>query len=721
VNDLPHSATSHARCNQRLSQVFHCSTFFRHHQHFLAQTTANMIFDANETELLKQWVMKRLEGIEVDGDILADYVLALLTTDDPEPTLRSNSIENLQDFLQDGTDAFVNDLFIAIHSKAYDPSKAAPAPVPQAPQFDSRKRAFEDDGAQTGRIQSYEGGDRPVKQMRRGGGRGGFEARGGFDARGGRFAQPPMHQQQQWPAPHMPQVAQMPAPPPGMPPYDPNDPMSMFMAMQQAMGMQGMPGMPPMPGAAPAQKKTGRRCFDYDRKGFCARGASCPYEHGEDALVAPNTDQYDPSNSALPGFPPVYQFNDSGRGGARGRGRGRGGANFRGGGRRADISIQGQNFDRSNTTIVIEQIPEDKFDEPTVREFFNEFGNIEEVGLQPYKRLATVRYDSYDAAKAAYDSPKVIFDNRFVKVYWHKSDGPNKPSGFGGAGGQDVEMKEQEPQIDPEEFAKRQEEAQRKHDEALKQRAETERQRLDVDAKIKAMEVEKKKLADMLARKGGKIASPAVPTPSSNGGGTAQDDPKGLQEQLAKLEAEAQSLGIDPASTSNGWSDGSGYRGRGGFRGRGGYRVRGYNPGFRGGMRGGAVKRLDNRPRTVSIVFPSGSYDQHDEALRQYLLLSNNLEHAELSKHPERSDAALLAFEERYRAENFMAAAGASSGIPHIGSVDLSWQPNPPITITNGATGGEAQEDYKMDVSEPAAPAAESMDAFDVADDDDRW
>ena len=138
-------------------------------------------------------------------------------------------------------------------------------------------------------------------------------------------------------------------------------------------------------------------------------------------------------------------------------------------------------------------------------------------------------------------------------------------------------------------------------------------------------------------------------------------------------------------------------------------------------MRGGAVKRLDNRPRTVSIVFPSGTYDQHDEALRQYLLLSNNLEHAELSKHPERSDAALLAFEERYRAENFMAAAGATSGIPHIGQVDLSWQPNPPITTTNGASGTEAQEDYKMDVSEPAAPAVESMDAFDVADDDDRW
>ena len=236
----------------------------------------------------------------------------------------------------------------------------------------------------------------------------------------------------------------------------------------------------------------------------------------------------------------------------------------------------------------------------------------------------------------------------------------------------------------------------------MKQRAETEKQRLDVDAKIKAMEVEKKKLAAMLAKKGGKTATPAAPTPNANGGATP-NDPKGLQEQLAKLEAEAQSLGINPEDANNGWPGTSGYRGRGGFRGRGASRARGFTPGFRGGyaggMRGGAVKRLDNRPRTVAIVFPSGTYDQHDEALRQYLLLSNNLEHAELSKHPERSDAALLAFEERYRAENFMAAAGASSGIPHIGQVELSWQPNPPVVIANNANGNEAQDDYKMDVS----------------------
>ena len=33
--------------------------------------------------------------------------------------------------------------------------------------------------------------------------------------------------------------------------------------------------------------RIGRRCKDYDTKGYCARGSSCPYEHGSDRIVAP--------------------------------------------------------------------------------------------------------------------------------------------------------------------------------------------------------------------------------------------------------------------------------------------------------------------------------------------------------------------------------------------------------------------------------------------------
>ena len=105
-----------------------------------------------------------------------------------------------------------------------------------------------------------------------------------------------------------------------------------------------------------------------------------------------------------------------------GRGRGDRGGFMQPRRNRAEFSHNGPNHDRSITTIVVEQIPEERFDESAVREFFAEFGKIEEVTMQAYKRLALVKYEDYISARRAYDSPKVIFENRFVKVYWYKPE-----------------------------------------------------------------------------------------------------------------------------------------------------------------------------------------------------------------------------------------------------------------------------------------------------------
>ena len=95
----------------------------------------------------------------------------------------------------------------------------------------------------------------------------------------------------------------MPVPPGGFPPLDPNNPLAAMMAMQ-AMGLPPLPGFPGLPsmgsptafspvgGHAPGRggkptAKTGERCKDYDTKGFCALGSSCPYEHGTDPIVIP--------------------------------------------------------------------------------------------------------------------------------------------------------------------------------------------------------------------------------------------------------------------------------------------------------------------------------------------------------------------------------------------------------------------------------------------------
>ena len=81
--------------------------------------------------------------------------------------------------------------------------------------------------------------------------------------------------------------------------------------------------------------------------------------------------------------------------------------------------------------------------------------------------------------------------------------------------------------------------------------------------------------------------------------------------------------------------------------------------------------RLDNRPKTIAVTFTDGTYSGHEEALRQFLLF-NNLDSANLSKHPDRDDMALIAFTQRFEGENFMAQA-TNSELTHIGKVDLSW------------------------------------------------
>lgn len=247
---------------------------------------------------------------------------------------------------------------------------------------------------------------------------------------------------------------------------------------------------------------------------------------------------------------------------------------------RAEFSQAGPNHDRSITTIVVEQIPEEKFDDLSVREFFSEFGNIEEVTMQPYKRLALVKYDDYMAARRAYDSPKVIFDNRFVKVYWYKPGGiPTSPATAKGTANSPSVSKEEEQPFDREKFERDAVAAQRKLEEKKSQMK-------DVEAKRQALEKqkeelaqkqaeEKRKLLEKLAAKGVAVNGDTPMTDVTANGMNGADDSKvsartkALREKVAELEAEAKSLGLDSALSDSPYQ----YRGRGRGRGRGSYRV----------------------------------------------------------------------------------------------------------------------------------------------------
>jgi hypothetical protein len=472
----------------------------------------------------------------------------------------------------------------------------------------------------------------------RGGGRGDFMGgQGGHQMYQMNQGQQYPQQHQQYPQQPYPQQQQQGFPMmPGFPQFDPNDPMAAMMAMQgmpgmgfpqmQGMPMPGMPGAPDQPGADQIPKSN-QRCPFYDTQGICYLGDTCPYQHGD--LGGSNGDgkiissqpgvamltisEYDPKTAGM-----------NARGGAfvrgdRGRGRGRGGFSGRGRGR-SDFSSAGPNEDQSVTTIVVEQIPDDKFNEEAVRQFFSEFGTITEVSLQPYKKLALVKYETFPEAKAAWASPKVIFDNRFVKVYWFK---PQEE--------QTSTLRPEAPAFNPEEFQKQQEEAQKAHEEKLKKRQETEAAKQALERqRDELFKKQQDERARLMQRLGGTDASDVTgdamatePAADEN----ASEQTKQLRAQLAALEAEAKSMGLDPESDPSR----GGYRGRGGFRGRGTFRGRGaYDPNLRGGYRGrgglgargrGGVLRLDNRPRRVAVSGVELNSDK-DEALRQHLMVS---------------------------------------------------------------------------------------------------
>jgi hypothetical protein len=313
---------------------------------------------------------------------------------------------------------------------------------------------------------------------------------------------------------------------------------------------------------------------------------------------------------------------------SRGRGNRRGGRGKKGGSRAA-FSADGPVFDRTKSTIVVENIPEENFSEEEVRNFFSQFGNIVEVSMQPYKHLAIVKFDKWGSANAAYRSPKVIFDNRFVKVFWHKEDAePAKAAGTNdGKSGQeplDADMADAEPDMDPEEFKRKQEEAQKQFQERETKRLELEKQRQELEQKQRELmdkhreETERLKLK-LAEKNGGDGATPAPTTGA-----------EALRAKLADLEREAKILGIDPdaadtASSGSFPARGKGYRGgRGGFppRGRG---WRGGRAGF-GGVDGRhaayAQYSLDNRPKKLAITGVDFSIPEKDEGLRHFLLVS---------------------------------------------------------------------------------------------------
>ncbi|KAL8820318.1 MAG: hypothetical protein Q9191_007539 [Dirinaria sp. TL-2023a] len=731
-----------------------------------------MIITDPEAGHLKQWVVQKLTDIsDADSDVLADYVLALVRVETPEPELRANAIENLEDFLQEKTKAFVDELFTIMHAKSYMPGyvqqqpaapTSAPLDPPSAPSAftaqpaptnyisgapqQARKRSYNESTEGGGSEDTGHGrGERQFKQMRRGGGRGNRGDTLGGRGRGN-YHPPPMSHGA--PPPSGPSFQGMPLPPP--PPGSFDDPMAMMTAMQ-AMGLPPLPGMPPFPQAGsppvpqygqgspgqPVKNKINARCRDYDTKGYCTRGVNCPFQH-ENSVMMPDQ-EYDPKNAVmtdvqmLPTIPqglnsPLSDPHTNGhaRGGARGRGRGDRGGYTPGRKNRADFSHAGPNHDRSITTVVVEQIPEENFDEQSVRNFFTQFGTIDEVDMRPYKRLALVKFRDWFGANHAYSSPKVIFDNRFVKVFWYKptTQLPTEPSPNGKP--TTTTTSPSEPEFDKEKFMRDAEAAQKKLEEkraALKD-SEEKRQALEKQTAelAKRQAEEKRKLQEKLAAKGQGSPPPPKPTTDAvNGTATAtngeKDDAatartKALKEQVAALEAEAKSLGLDHALSEDfnapPYGRGRGGRGRRSYRGwegfagsRGTYQARGRGT-YRGRGGGFGGYNLDLRPRKVSVSGVEWT-PERDEGLRQYLLALGEYEDITSPPPSSSSQQLIITFKQRAQAETFFFG---TRDIPSVGKIDMAWVSN---TASSPPSSGQVSTNHKPNPTEGGGEKMEGV------------
>lgn len=485
------------------------------------------------------------------------------------------------------------------------------------------------------------------------------------------------------------------------------------MQMAQMSGFSPQPGF--LPHQPPPQKKRGR-CRDYDNKGYCARGQNCKFEHtnGPDStsfnlpvpqmsgqiqlptegrsqsdfqhapaangghasqqgsFVLPDTTffgmfpmlewpgltqytEYDPNTATMmaPSVMPQFSQQQPSNGNSNNRRDNRQGQNQRRTGPpRASFSAAGPVHDKTQTKVVVESIPEENFNEEQVRGFFSQYGNIEEVTMMPYKRLAIVKYDNWGSANAAYRSPKVIFDNRFVKVFWYKDEkhadigngGANGPksgaaAAANGSGDALANGQEDEPELDMEEFTRRQEEAQKTHEEKMRKKQELEEQRAELEKRQKELqakhEAEKQRLLAKLAssrKNSSETGADGTGSEDKAGDGSKSSQNEALRATLAKLQEEAKAFGLDPHASPehdamiSTYSSGYTPRGRGGFpRGRGGYAPR---ASYRGrGGRGNihaayAAFSLDNRPRKVAMSGVDFSAPDKDEALRQHLFVS---------------------------------------------------------------------------------------------------
>ncbi|PCH33451.1 hypothetical protein WOLCODRAFT_135145 [Wolfiporia cocos MD-104 SS10] len=376
---------------------------------------------------------------------------------------------------------------------------------------------------------------------------------------------------------------------------------------------------------------------------------------------------------------------------------------------------------RNDKTLVVEKIPEDKLSLGAVNEWFKRFGTVTNVAVDAVNGKALVSFSNHQEAYAAWKSEDAVFSNRFVKVFWHRpmeghgqvgarmlaASAPlvanmSARDGTPAAQGTTGDANASQPVASTSAALRKSATPSAAAALAAKQRLleqQIAEQKSLMAQLVTASPQEKKdimarlrKLGEEMKPSSSAVQSPPPPAPApapiqrtrsltprsddkerlererldkelelhhatSAAEGEPEESTEELKATLARLKAEAASLGITdgleaPYASSTTYRP---YRGRG--RGRGT---------FRGAMRGGPPRgsmKLDLRPKKLLLKGVSGDAVQ---SVRDWYETTGQVDSVETSEDGD----VIVGFKSRSAAEQGLAKG---VNIPTVGRVQISW------------------------------------------------
>ena len=85
---------------------------------------------------------------------------------------------------------------------------------------------------------------------------------------------------------------------------------------------------------------------------------------------------------------------------------------------KAIIKPNHKEYAYSEDTLVVENVPSEKCNENEVKQFFGQFGEIENININQQLRNVTIKFKAASDAHKAFVFPESIFGNRFVRMQW---------------------------------------------------------------------------------------------------------------------------------------------------------------------------------------------------------------------------------------------------------------------------------------------------------------